>query len=83
MTGDAGEVYSRTSWLYRAKNDQLRSLVYDYESYDYSVDDTLDQRVEEWHKYQLVDCMSPGFDTLTTNNTRLKKQFAHLLRNKD
>ncbi|MNJ91971.1 hypothetical protein D3C87_96260 [compost metagenome] len=78
--GDAGDVYDRTSWLIKAKNSQYQSFVYDYSSYDHAVEDTSDHTVEEWRSYYLFDCMTSKFDTISKNETRLKKQFKRVLK---
>ncbi|WP_294677114.1 hypothetical protein [uncultured Fluviicola sp.] len=78
--GDAGDAAQRTSWLFKAKNKQFQSLVYDYSSYNHEVEDTTDHTIDEWRSYYLINCSSPKFDTLSKNETRLKKQFRNLLR---
>lgn len=78
--GDAGDVYMRTSWLIRAKNNQYQSFVYDYSSYDHQVEDTTDHTVDEWREYYLFNCMSPTFDTLSKNEVQLKKRYKRLLK---
>lgn len=77
--GDAGDFAQRTSWLFKAENKQFQSFVYDYSSYDHQVEDTTDHTVDEWRSYYLINCSSPGFDTLSSNHKQLKKQFKSLL----
>ncbi len=79
VNGDAGEISVRISWLFRAKNKQLQSFVYDYQSF-HEIDDTL---TTESRDYFLVDCMKPTFDTLSGNQTQLKKRFRNLLKTED
>lgn len=81
--GDAGDAATRISWLFKTKKQQFQSFVYDYSSYDHSLEDSLDQTIEEWKSYYLIDCMSPKFDTLSKNEIRLKKQFQNLLRTEE
>ena len=78
--GDAGDVYNRTSWLIRAKDKQYQSLIYDYSAYYHEVEDTSDHTVDEWEEYYLFNCMSPEFDTISKNGTKLKKQFRRILK---
>ncbi len=78
--GDAGDVYSRISWLIRSKNNQYQSLICDYSAYYHEVEDTNDHTVDEWEEYYLLNCMSPKFDTISKNNVRLKKQFNRILK---
>lgn len=78
--GDAGDVYSRSSWLIKTKNKRYQSLVYDYSAYYHEVEDTSDHTVDEWEEYYLFDCMTSRFDTLSKNEIRLKKQFKNLLK---
>ncbi|TSJ47917.1 hypothetical protein [Fluviicola chungangensis] len=78
--GDAGDVYGRTSWLIKSKNKQYQSLAYDYSAYYHEVEDTNDHTVDEWEEYYLFNCMSPKFDTISKNGTRLKKQFKRILK---
>lgn len=78
--GDAGDVYSRISWLIRSKNNQYQSLIYDYSAYYHEVEDTNDHTVDEWEEYYLLNCMSPKFDTISKNSVRLKKQFNRILK---
>jgi hypothetical protein len=75
VNGDAGEIASRVSWLFQAKNKQLQAFVYDYQSY-HEIDDTL---TTESHSYFLVDCMKPYFDTISSSENQLKKRFKKLL----
>lgn len=78
--GDAGDVYFRNSWLFKAKNNQLQSFVYDYSAQDHSVYDSDNDTIEEWESYFLINCMSPQFDTLSRNEAQLKKQFKRVLK---
>ncbi|MGV3611286.1 MAG: hypothetical protein ACO1N0_10080 [Fluviicola sp.] len=78
--GDAGDAYQRTSWLFRGKNKQLQSFVYDYSSYNHEVEDTTDHTIDVWKNYYLINCSSPKFDTISKNEIRLKKQFKHQLK---
>lgn len=78
-TGDAGEIYTRVSWLFKTKKNELRSFVYDYES-SHEIDDTL---TTESRYYFLVDCTKPGFDTISSSQIQLKKRFKGLLRTEE
>lgn len=78
--GDAGYVSSRSSWLFKTKNKQFQSLVYDYSAYDHSVEDSDNDTIDEWESYFLINCMSSGFDTISTNETQLKKRFKRVLK---
>lgn len=78
--GDAGDAYQRISWLFKTKDKQLRSFVYDYSSYYHGVEDTSDHTVEEWRDYYLFNCMSPKFDTISKNEALLKKRFKNVLK---
>lgn len=77
--GDAGEISNRVSWLYKTKEKQLHSFVYDYQS-SHEIDDTV---TTESRYYFLVNCMSPQFDTISSNQTRLMKRFKGLLRTEE
>ena len=78
--GDAGDAYQRISWLFRTKDKQLHSFVYDYSSYDHTVEDTADHTVDVWREYYLFNCMTSKFDTLSKNETLLKKRFKNVLK---
>lgn len=78
--GDAGDAYQRISWLFKTKDKQLRSFVYDYSSYNHEVEDTADHTIDEWTSYFLIDCMSPKFDTISKNEALLKKRFKNVLK---
>jgi hypothetical protein len=78
--GDAGDAYQRISWLFRTKDKQLQSFVYDYSSYNHEVEDTADHTIDEWRSYFLIDCMSPKFDTISKNEPQLKKRFKRVLK---
>lgn len=80
--GDAGDFYSRISWLYRTKNN-YRAFVYVQETHDHSVEDTADHTVDDWRSYAIVNCMSPKFDTLSENETDLKMRFKGVLKTVD
>ncbi|WP_343632996.1 hypothetical protein [Fluviicola sp.] len=77
--GDAGEIYTRVSWLFQTKKKQFQAFVYTYRS-SHEIDDTL---TTESHYYFLVDCMKPTFDSVSTNQTQLKKRFKGLLRTEE
>ena len=81
--GDAGDAYQRISWLFRTKDKQLQSFVYDYSSYNREVEDTTDHTIDEWRSYFLIDCMSPKFDTISKNETFLKKRFKNVLKTEE
>nr|WP_294859825.1 hypothetical protein [uncultured Fluviicola sp.] len=78
--GDAGDAYQRISWLFRTKNNQFHSFVYDYSSYNHEVEDTSDHTIEKWTSYFLIDCMTPKFDTVSKDETQLKKRFKRVLK---
>jgi hypothetical protein len=77
--GDAGEISVRVSWLFQTRNKQFQSFVYDYQS-AHEIDDTL---TTESRYYFLIDCMKPEFDTISSNQTQLKKRFKGLLRTEE
>lgn len=83
MFGDAGDFFSKTSWLFKTKNNEILSLIYDYESYDHQVEDTTDFTLDEWHNYALINCMNEKFDTLSTNGAQLKKRFRRVLKEEE
>ncbi len=78
--GDAGDYYHRVSWLIKTKKNEVHSFVYNYSSYNHEVDDTADHVLEEWRDYYLINCMSPKFDTLSKNQSHLKKRFKKILK---
>jgi|GEM_PF-1395033 len=78
--GDAGDAAQRISWLFMTKDKQLQSFVYDYSSYSHEVEDTADHTIDEWRSYFLIDCMSPRFDTISKNETQLRKRFKRVLK---
>ena len=78
--GDAGDYYQKITWLYRTKDKQIHSFVYDYSSYSHEVEDTADHTLEEWRKYCLINCTDRKFDTLSSNEIQLKKKFKKLLK---
>lgn len=80
MFGDAGDSFSKTSWLFKTKNNEIHSLIYDYQSYDHQVEDTADLTIDEWESYALINCMKGKFDTLSRNETQLKKRFKRVLK---
>ncbi|WP_341907514.1 hypothetical protein [Fluviicola taffensis] len=78
--GDAGDGYVRTSWLFKTKDKQIQSFVYDYSVYYHEVENPEDQTVDEWRDYYLFNCMLPKFDTISKNETLLKKRFKNVLK---
>jgi len=74
-SGDAGETYVRTSWLFKTTNKQLHSFEYRYQT-SHEIDDTL---MTESRSYELINCMSPKFETISTNEAQLKKRFKKVL----
>lgn len=76
VQGDAGETYSRSSWLFQAKNKHFQSFVHDYWSVQ-EIDDTL---TTESDYYYWISCMTPKFDTLPYNQVQLSKRFKNLLK---
>lgn len=77
--GDAGEISNRVSWLFKTREKQFHSFVYDYQSF-HEIDDTV---TTESHYYFEVNCMKPKFDTISSNQIRLKKRFKGLLRTEE
>lgn len=74
-TGDAGETYVSISWLFRTKDKRLHSFEYSYQS-SHEIDDTL---TTESRSYELINCMSSKFETISNNEARLKKRFNKVL----
>lgn len=81
--GDAGDAAERVSWLFRTKDEQFQSFVYDYSSYYHGVEDTTDETVDEWRSYFVINCMSAKFDTISKNEAHLKKRFKRLLKTEE
>jgi hypothetical protein len=74
-SGDAGETYVCTSWLFKTANKQLHSFEYHYQT-SHEIDDTL---TTESRSYELINCMSPKFEIISNNEAQLKKRFKKVL----
>jgi hypothetical protein len=77
--GDAGDGYTKDSWLFRGADNHLLSLVWVYESHDNSVDDESDTTIQEWNHYYLLDIMKQRSDTINKDEKFLLKKYYNLL----
>ncbi|MGK4567723.1 hypothetical protein [Flavobacterium sp. 3HN19-14] len=77
--GDAGDFDVYNSWLFSEKDNGLKVLMYDYYSYDHSVEDENDTIVDITKEYLLLKVKAEVSDTLSKNPDELKKRFARQL----
>jgi hypothetical protein len=80
LSGDAGDMWQKTSWLYRNNNQQYRAFLFQELTHDRSVDDEPDTTIERTNNYFLVDFSRIKPDTVSTDTVMLTSQFAGLLK---
>lgn len=64
LWGDAGDVYERCSYLFRAGKG-IGVYQYNISSYDHSVEDEKDSTVDEWYNHYTIRISEGKFDTLS------------------
>lgn len=77
--GDAGDVYTKTSWLFRSGK-ELRAFMQVIMRHDNMVDNPKDTTVKIVKDYYLLNLGYNGVDTLSRDSTSLLQQFGSLLR---
>lgn len=80
--GDAGASTIKTSYLFYDNQGYLKSLSYEHDTYDHSVEDVSDTTVESYRSYYLIKFEKYRIDTLSLDslvlNVQFKKQFEKL-----
>lgn len=79
LSGDAGDMWQKTSWLYKNEN-SYRSLLWQELTHDHIVDDEADSTVDRTNNYYLIDFSSLKPDTIVRDTMKLTMQFADLLK---
>lgn len=64
LWGDAGDVYERSSYLFRADKG-IGVYQYNMSSYDHSVEDEKDSTIDEWYNHYTIRISEGKFDTLS------------------
>lgn len=78
--GDAGDVSEYSSCLFHNKERNLLLLTYHWSSYDHSVEDTADTRVDRWYNYSLYKISGDALDTLSKDSAEIIKQYPGIIR---
>ena len=77
--GDAGDVSTKNSWLFKNNNQQLQALIAVTDLHYNIVDNPKDSSIQTDNSYYLLDLSKPGIDTMSDNKKQLARQFASLL----
>lgn len=78
--GDAGDILTKKSWIYKDKNNQLNCFLWRYYAHDDSMDvDNETPSFMENH-YFLLRFTNGKFDTISKNNKQLEKQFSKIIK---
>lgn len=64
LWGDAGDVYERSSYLFRADKG-IGVYQYNMSSYDHSVEDEKDSTIDEWYNHYTIRISEGKFGTLS------------------
>ncbi|MBL0881913.1 MAG: hypothetical protein IBJ16_00960 [Chitinophagaceae bacterium] len=80
MVGDAGDVYSKHSWLYKTIKEGTQIFGWIQESHDNSVENENDTTIQITNTYYLLSILKDKVDTINQNKELLAKQFESLLR---
>jgi hypothetical protein len=77
--GDAGDMYTKDSWLFRGEDNHLLSLVWVHESHDNSVDNESDTTIQEWNHFYLFDLIKQRSDTINKDEKFLSNKYHNLI----
>ncbi len=78
--GDAGEAMDHSSCLFRDKDKNLMILTYYWSSYDHTVNDTADHKVDHWHNYYLSKLSSDKLDTLSKDSAEIVGRYPRIIK---
>lgn len=78
--GDAGDVLTKKSWIYKAKNNQLNCFLWRYYAHDDSMDEDNETPSFMENHYFLLQFNNGKFDTISKNNKQLEKQFSIIIK---
>ncbi|HQF28016.1 MAG TPA: hypothetical protein PLH61_08825 [Bacteroidia bacterium] len=77
--GDAGDFETINSYLYFNNQKTLKALTYRHYIYDHSVEEESDTIIEENRNYYLTKIGDNSIDTLSTDSSKLHRQFQNQL----
>ncbi len=79
--GDAGEVYTYRSCLFKDKEKKPLILTYSYSSYDHGVNgDSTDTAVETWNNYYLTSLLKTPADTISKDSATIVTQHPEIIK---
>lgn len=79
LVGDAGDVYSKNSWVYKTTKGEINIFGRTQESHDNSVENENDTTIEVINNYYLLSISNNRVDTINQNKESLTKIFKSLL----
>jgi hypothetical protein len=82
LSGDAGDAWQKTSWLFKNDQQHYRSFLFEELTHDHIHDEEPDTFPSRTNNYYLVDFSVIKPDTISTDSLKLTVQFSDLLRKK-
>lgn len=77
--GDAGDVYVKSTWLFRNSQKKLKGLVEVQQIHYNEVDNEKDTSVQRNNRYHLIDLSNAKIDTISSDKNKLEKEFINLI----
>jgi hypothetical protein len=78
--GDAGDYMELNSWLFRDSTKQLKTLIWEHQGHDNSVDNPKDTTIETADYYTLLDISKPRIDTIFERKEKLPEQYKQVIK---
>lgn len=80
MVGDAGDLYTQNSWVYKTIKGETQIFGWIQESHDNSVENENDTTIDVTNNYYLLSILKNRVDTINQNKEVLAKRFESLLK---
>lgn len=75
LLGDAGDMFEKSSFLFKDEHKALSCFIWQQESHDNSVNDPKDTSISASNHYWLVGLQGQGIDTLSADSAKLSGRF--------
>ena len=80
MVGDAGDLYTKNSWVYKTIKGETQIFAWIQESHDNSVESEYDTTIDVTNNYYLLSILKNRVDTINQSKEVLTKRFESLLK---
>lgn len=80
MVGDAGDAYTKDSWVFKTMKGETQIFGWVHESHDNSIENENDTTIEITNTYYLLSVWKNRIDTINQNKEVLVKKFESLLK---